>query len=59
LLQLLVSNSSWKPGRLAVELHALFDLILKETAKAREADARDLARGVKGPLSKTGGEGGI
>ena len=47
LLQLLVSNSSWKHGRLAVELHAPFDSILNESAKARAADAADLAAGVK------------
>ena len=38
LLQLVVSNSTWKHGRLALELHAPFDLILKEVSKAREAD---------------------
>ena len=47
LLQLLVSNSSWKHGRLAVELHAPFDSILSEAAKARAADAADLVAGVK------------
>jgi hypothetical protein len=49
LLQLVVSNSTWKHGRLALELHAPFDLILKEASKAREADARDLANGIKRP----------
>jgi hypothetical protein len=37
--------SSWKHGRLAVELHKPFDLILKEATKAREADVEDLERG--------------
>ncbi len=49
LLQLIVSNSSWKHGRLTFQLHMPFDLILKETARAREADAEDLARGLKKP----------
>jgi site-specific DNA recombinase len=49
LLQLLVSNSPWKHGRLAGELHAPFDSILKEASKAREADAQDLANGIKRP----------
>jgi hypothetical protein len=49
LLQLVVSNSTWKHGRLALELHAPFDLILKEASKAREADAQDLANGIKRP----------
>ena len=49
LLKLLVSNSSWKHGRLAVELHAPFDLILKQVTKAREADAQDLAKGIQRP----------
>ena len=40
-------NVGLPDGRLAVELHAPFDLISKETAKAREADAQDLAKGVK------------
>ena len=47
LLQLLVSNSSRKHGRLAVELHAPFDSILSEATKARAADAADLVAGVK------------
>jgi hypothetical protein len=55
LLQLVVSNSTWKHGRLALELHAPFDLILKEPTKAREADAKDLAQGIKRDASKTGG----
>jgi hypothetical protein len=46
LLQLVVSNSSWKHSRLAVELHAPFDSILSEAAKARAADAADLVAGV-------------
>ncbi len=51
LLQLLCSNSSWKHGRLAVELHAPFDSILSEAAKARAADAADRVAGVKkGPF---------
>jgi len=41
-----VSNSSWKDGRLAVELHKPFDLILIEAGKAREADAADAAAGI-------------
>ncbi len=47
LLQLVVSNSSWKHGQLAVEPHAPFDLILTEAAMAREADAADLAAGTE------------
>ncbi len=47
LLQLLVSNSCWKEGKLAVQLHAPFDLILSEAAKARADDAADLAGGVR------------
>jgi site-specific DNA recombinase len=49
LLQLVVSNSSWKEGRLAVELNQPFDSILKEAQKARQADAEDMARRVKTP----------
>jgi hypothetical protein len=49
LLQLVVSNSTWKHGRLALELHQPFELILKEATKAREADAQDLAKGIKRP----------
>jgi site-specific DNA recombinase len=49
LLQLVVSNSTWKHGRLALDLHSPFDLILKEASRAREADARDLANGIKRP----------
>jgi hypothetical protein len=45
LLQLVVSNSTWKHGRLAVQLHAPLDLILVETGMAREADAADAAMG--------------
>jgi hypothetical protein len=59
LLQLLVSNSSWKHGRLAVELHAPFDSILSQAAKARAADAADLVAGSRSALLKTGGEGEI
>ena len=35
LLKEVVLNSSWKEGRLAVQLHQPFDLILKEVTKAR------------------------
>jgi hypothetical protein len=46
LLQLVVSNSTWKHGRLAVQLYAPLDLILIEAGKGREADAADAATGV-------------
>ena len=46
LLQLVVSNSTWKRGRLTVQLHTPLDLILLEAGKAREADAADAATGV-------------
>ena len=45
LLQLVVSNSTWKHGRLAVQLHPPLDLILVEAGKARKADAADAAKG--------------
>jgi hypothetical protein len=46
LLQLVVSNSTWKHGQLGVQLHPPLDLILIETGKARDADAADAANGV-------------
>ncbi len=49
LLQQVVSNSSWKDGRLAVELHEPFDLILQGAAKARKADAADARQKVVRP----------
>ena len=58
-LQLVDSKSCWKEGRLAVQLHPSFDLILGEAAKARAADAADLAGGVGRSLFETGRGGGI
>ncbi len=49
LLDLVVSNSIWKEGRLAVELNQPFDSILKGAENARQADAEDMARRVKTP----------
>jgi site-specific DNA recombinase len=49
LLQLVVSNSTWKHGGLALELHAPFDLIFDRGLKGREADAQDLVNGIKRP----------
>ena len=49
LLQQVVSNSSWKDGQLAVELHQPFDLILEGAAKARKADAADARQKVVRP----------
>jgi hypothetical protein len=49
LLRQVVSNSSWKHGQLAVQLHEPFDLILKEAGKARAADADDAAKSVVRP----------
>ncbi len=40
LVRVLVSNSSWKAGRLTASFRQPFDLILAEATKAREAEAK-------------------
>lgn len=55
-----VSNSSWKGGRLAVELHEPFDLILQGAPQRRgKRTPRTPARRSPGRNSKIGGRGGI